>query len=152
MRSVYASMWKPGDWECKSCGGVTEHFLSVPHGGVMPQTIDRECAACGFDGEHTRRLALIAPYMGEKVHNPMVSGGKFDTVGNKRPPSLPTLPQGATGMDYKYLFDKPEYKETERERARVVSENKTKRKRAAALKKGGTVNMRVDKVAGDPAV
>lgn len=37
-------------------------------------------------------MSAPAQYMGEKVLNPRISGGRFDTMGYVTPPSLPDLP------------------------------------------------------------
>lgn len=57
-----------------------------------------------------------------------------------------------SSSDYSTMFAKPEYREVERERVKVIKENAQKKKRAKALKSGGTVNFRRDKCAGDPVI
>jgi len=54
--------------------------------------------------------------------------------------------------DWKGHFSQAGYGEIEEAREEVATRNKTKRKRLAALKQGGNVNMRRDKVSGDPKI
>ena len=95
-------------------------------------------------------MSLPAKYLGEKDCSPMVSGGRYDTTGRRKPPTLPTLPDGASAMDYKYLFSTPDYREVQKERKSVIASNKQKQARFAARRRGENVNFRRDKVAGDP--
>jgi hypothetical protein len=117
----------------------------------MPSAELMTCAKCG-DVTHYRRISAPAPYMGERGDSPEVYGGRFDTMGYRKPPKLPTLESGANAMDYKYLFAKSEYKEVERERANVRQSNMVKRARARARRRGENVSVRRDRVAGDPAL
>jgi hypothetical protein len=120
---------------------------------------------------HERRISCPAPYMGEKVLNPMVSGGGFDTTGHKALPALPEFKdsgevfrddprsEASPGNRGKVArealtehFQSSDFKEAKRARAAVKAENKQKQKRAAAIRRGENVNMRRDRCAGDPAI
>ena len=54
--------------------------------------------------------------------------------------------------DYASLFSRAEYKEAQRERAKIAKQNKQKRKRAAIADTGANINFRADKCAGDPII
>lgn len=55
-----------------------------------------------------------------------------------------------SSSDYAALFQTSEYKEARRVNEKIKEENKQKRKRAAALKKGENINFKKDKCLGDP--
>jgi hypothetical protein len=131
-------------------------------------------------------MGLPAPYMGEKVCNPLARGGVCDTMGERELLPLPDLPgaeehsekmrQRLKGLpdnasekekdaafeaatrdapscaDYATMFESKEYKEVERKNNQIKKENAAKKKRADALKRGETVNMKRDKCIGDPKI
>lgn len=88
--------------------------------------------------------------MGERVLNPMVHGGKFDTCGAEKAPDLPALPDGCSYDQAKSIFSSNEYKEIKRQRKEVADRNKAKKKRAQLIKSGASINMRRDRLPGDP--
>ena len=168
------------DWDCRRCGAIGEHLVRVDSGTAPPKESTLPCPACNQDTPHERRLSLPAPYLGEKVHNICVYGGSNDTMGYKALPKLPKVPgadnvnrkfneylaQGASPKDayrdtwkdtpdladYNSVCNKPEVREIEKERSRIMKENIKKRERARALKSGANINMRQDKCAGDPVI
>lgn len=79
------------DWQCTACDEQAERLTNVPHGEPVPRQDVMECHACGQFCLHERLMSAPAEYMGEKVHNPMVSGGRFDTMGMRRLPKLPDI-------------------------------------------------------------
>lgn len=146
-------MFRSFDWECQTCGNVDWRVVGVPSGSSVPTEHLWPCDMCEAETLHDRVLSLPAPYMGERVYNPQVAGGKFDTLGHKIGPSLPPpLPPEAKAGDWVDRWQSKEFKER---KAAIVANNKenaAKRKRAAALKRGENVNMRTDKLAGDPKI
>lgn len=147
-------MFRNYDWMCDGCASKVEYGMKLSQidNEKPPEEIQLFCRVCEEFKLHARLLSLPAPYMGEKVCNPQVHGGKFDTMGEAPVPSLPELPAGSDTSAYRELFQTAEYKEVRAERDNIISQNKAKKKRAAALAQGGTVNMRNDKLPGDPKV
>jgi hypothetical protein len=88
--------------------------------------------------------------MGEKIMNPQVSGGSYDTMGKKKGPRLPELPDNATGEEIRDFVRSKPYQEIKKERRAIGKENAMKRARARALRRGENVNMRRDRLPGDP--
>jgi len=84
-------MWKPVDFECDECGHTHEETIWIPSGGERPEIAVFECPLCG-DVPHHSVMGMPAPYMGEKVLNPMMYGGNYDTMGAVEPMPLPDLP------------------------------------------------------------
>lgn len=150
------------DWECTQCGCVAWHLVDVPHGELPPRTAELPCLECDEMTEHDKVISLVAAYMGEKMLNPIVHGGKFDTAGRRELPSMPAfdnLPPDASisarkeRVDaYRERFQSNEWREMKRERAAIRAENAQKRQRLAAIARGDNINMRRDKCAGDPKV
>lgn len=97
-------------------------------------------------------MPLTAPYMGERVHNPMVSGGDFDTVGNKELPPLPKGGDDESYHEFKSRVKSPEYQEVRRARDAAKRENAAKRERARLIRAGANINMRRDRLPGDPKI
>jgi hypothetical protein len=149
-------MFRLYDFECTSCGWIRESVVQFDTDDSPPTHVFMHCPMCDTDENHKRIIvSMPAPYMGEKVLNPMVSGGQFDTVGNAPVAKLPDIPKGLTDdKDISYahreLFNSPEWKEAKAQRREDNRKNSEKRKRAAAIKAGANVNMRTDKCAGDP--
>ena len=80
------------DFACSVCGHEMESLVDVPAGSERPKWRSDWCPVCET---HTHQDALIgmpAPYMGERVCNPEMYGGEFDTMGAKELPKLPDLP------------------------------------------------------------
>lgn len=147
-------MFRLYDWGCDDCNYLHEPLIDVPVGGAVPLVAYFYCPLCEETTKHERELSLPAPYMGERVCNPCVRGGSFDTMGNSPVPSLPELPSSAEGTcdDYRAHFDSKEWRESRKERNSVTKQNQEKRKRAAAIQSGAPINMRRDKCAGDPNI
>lgn len=140
------------DWQCSSCGTVTEQIVVFPQGARAPSVIVAPCEVCETDEPHDRLLSTPARYMGDRPRNPCVTGGGFDTMGYSPVQSLPDLPPDADSTldNYKALWSTTDWKEKRALQREQNRKNREKRKRAAALASGATVNMRVDKCAGDP--
>jgi hypothetical protein len=169
------------DLQCQGCGHVHESLAAYNASGFYL----RVCPGCRKEKQHKRLPSLFAPYMGERVLNPQVSGGKFDTMGQGKVTRLPPfraalehdakvnakmreLGDGATReaarevlreagpgpsmADWRDHLKKPEVKEAKRQRAEDIKRNKQKRARAGALARGETVNMRRDRLPGDPKI
>src|SRR3990167_3168075 len=173
-------MFRSWDWECARCGTEQWALIDVPHGQPSPTRTTMPCGACSAETMHERLPPLLATYMGERVCNPMVSGGSFDTTGNVQPPPLPDLPganehaakatqtlaragrgnlaearretaqDAPSAADYATLFKSPEYREVKAAREKVKRENVQKKQRLSALRRGEQVNFRRDKCIGDP--
>lgn len=147
------------DWECARCGVVAEHLVSVPTGEDVPREMDEHCEHCGRWGKHERLMSCPGPYFGEKVINPQVHGGKYDTMGKKRLPRIDTLidtkTRGEMKLDIARMKERrysKEYQEIMKERASIKKENAAKQKRARAIAEGRPINMRRDRLPGDPKI
>lgn len=141
------------DFRCQLCGSVHEDMVFVPTGEKSRNEYDMHCPDCGDSAPHDRLMSRPAKYTGDMdVWGEVVGGKRFDTMGYRDMPSLPTLPSGASEMDYKYLCSSPEYKEIRAERRRIQKQNRRKRERAAARAKGERVNLRSHPLEGDPKV
>lgn len=169
------------DLECMRCERVQETIAEYNTTGLYSLV----CSRCGRETVHKRLPSLFAPYMGERVFNPMVSGGKFDTTGNAKVTRLPKFKDyvehdarveanikrlspgagkeevraavraagpGPSMADWRDHLRKPEVKEAKRQRAEDVRRNKLKRARAGAIARGENINLRRDKLPGDPKV
>jgi hypothetical protein len=55
-----------------------------------------------------------------------------------------------SSADYASLFERADYKRAQKQRAKIIKENKEKQQRTAALNGGANINFRTDKCAGDP--
>lgn len=84
-------MYRFYDWRCTNCKAVTEHLVDVPDGKVPPKGKKLECPWCEGDHPHVRLLSVPAEVHCDKVHNPKVMGGEFDTLGHRPLPKLPEL-------------------------------------------------------------
>jgi hypothetical protein len=140
------------DWQCQSCEHIREAVIFFPEGGLPPERDLIKCSVCDDENRHKRIISKPAKYMADRPLNPEVCGGSFDTMGYKSAPDLPRLPDGAGYLEYKDFFQTKTYKEAKEARQAVIKENKAKRKRAALLKQGKTINMREDKLPGDPKI
>ena len=145
-------MFRNYDWECTVCHAMREHIVQFPQGDKPPQFETIACEECERETWHQRLISLPAEYHGERVFNPVVRGGSFDTAGFKALPSLPDLPAGVpeTAGNYREIWRTPEYREIKRERNAIKAENAAKQKRLKLLRKGENINMRRDKLPGDP--
>lgn len=149
-----ASVYRLYDWRCTECNVPEEHLTECPVGETPRKRSRLMCRWCGGITPHERLMSCPAPYMGERVLNPMVRGGSFDTMGQASPPPLPDLPAGveSTTSNYRQLFETKEWKEARAEQKHVNALNAEKRERAAAIRRGANINMRRDRCAGDPKV
>lgn len=147
-------MYRLYDVQCLRCGRVSEALIACRRGKLPQAQVWEPCPQCGRVRRHARLLSPPAPYMGEKVYNPHVSGGAFDTLGQEAVPALPDLPPGveSNSDNYRQLFASQEWIETRAEVREVNRKNAQKRKRAAAIARGDNINMRRDKCDGDPHI
>lgn len=155
-------MFRNYDWECQTCGRVFERVVSFAQGSKPPRLLgdsdadEQLCPHCHADATTAERLiSLVAPYTGEKVLNPIVRGGQFDTAGMKtvpRPPEIGTLPDHATYAEAREFVRRPVYQEWRQEKKAVQAENRFKRKRLRALAAGAPINFKRDKCPGDPKI
>lgn len=83
-------MFRLFDWECPGCSTRFAATINVPQGEKPQKTAEQTCPACDLTALMDRMyLSAPAPYMGEKVCNPKMMGGNFDTMGGARAPTLP---------------------------------------------------------------
>lgn len=80
------------DLECQSCGHKHEMLANYQ---PSPIYAGIECPGCGRYANHKRLPSLIAPYFGEKILNPEVMGGSFDTMGKGKVARLPEFREAA---------------------------------------------------------
>ena len=145
-------MFRNYDWQCSKCDSVKEFLVEFPQGDKPPKVIIEQCAPCQKETKMTRCLVLPSKYMGETVVNPMVAGGRFDTVGQRKLPDLPQMPEGLNASGKKDFFNSKEFQSAKKRRESVKKQNKAKQKRADLIRKGANINMRNDKLPGDPNV
>ena len=151
-------MLKLYDWECQRCGAIQEHAVEVPAKMLAALSMRAGCRRCKTRTTHKRLMSAPAPYVGEKTVNPRFGGGSGarDTLGMVRGPSLPELPDELckTGdvAGIREFFGRPEYKEIERQRKVIAKQNAAKQKRNKAMKAGWHINMRRDRLPGDPKI
>lgn len=154
-------MFRRYDWECQQCSAVFERIVQFPQAQPAPKTLgeveaeELTCPSCNGDASTAQRLiSMPAEYHGERVLNPIVRGGKFDTVGARTVPrhGLGSLPDHCTYAEAREFTQRPEYQEWRKEKKAVQAENATKRKRMAALAAGAPVNFRRDRCPGDPKI
>lgn len=85
-------MWRPVDFRCDVCGSDLEEFVYIPIGGERPSEMILHCHRCNDVTIHHSVIGLPAPYMGEKILNPQMYGGTYDTMGAREMEDLPDLP------------------------------------------------------------
>ena len=144
-------MFKQDDWQCTECDKTGPHLVWVKHGDAKERSTMIECTVCAVETTHERRMSAPARYTYDLPYAPMVSGGTFDTTGNRQPPRLPELPDGADMDHARDHFNSASFKEIKNERHEVFQQNAVKKKRAAAMKKHPTMDIRNTPVPGDPA-
>ncbi len=143
-------MFRNYDWDCTRCGHTRESVVEFPQGTAPPKQTRLSCETCRRVVVHVRRrVNLPAEYLGERPLNVSISGGNFDTMGHKRLPALPEF-KGETGRDLRDFVRTKEYQEAKKARSRVKRENRAKKVRASALKRGENVSMRHSPLPGDP--
>lgn len=105
-----------------------------------------------YDTAGMRKLERLPELPGEAEHQRRCTevAAKISDPAERRQAVLAMAKEGPQAADYAAHFNKPEYREVERRRAKTKRENRAKQKRLAALRRGERVNMRRDKCAGDP--
>lgn len=143
-------MYRQDDWECTKCHKLGSHLVWVDHGAEKPKEVDIECTMCAAETKHERVLSMPAVYTYDRPYAPMVSGGKFDTEGHRKPPPLPELPDDASMDQARDYFATAEFKEIKEMRHANFQENAVKRARAKAMKSDTTIDLRSNPLPGDP--
>lgn len=143
-------MWRLFDWKCQNCDEEREETIEYPQGDQAPRVLRMVCSACRSIRDHDRLLSRGADYTPRPMA-PMVSGGSFDTVGNKPLTPLPLLPNDCRLSDARDFFQTRTYKEVKEKRTAEKGENRMKQWRAGLIKKGDNIDMRTDKLPGDPS-
>lgn len=150
------------DADCTECRNTRPILFWVDFGDDAPRRIVEECRHCNRETVHIRVVSLIAEYHGEKSLNVEVHGGQFDTAGSRAFKTMAEIPEPKNMEDradrrahieaYKERFASSEWKEMKKENASIARENAAKQKRLAAIKSGANINMRRDKLPGDPKI
>lgn len=143
-------MFRLYDWRCLACMMPRPHVIEFATGTKPPQKEKFKCLRCKKETTHDRMLPLVGFYYGERTDNPIIAGGKFDTTGHAALPALPVIPDDIHRDSVGDFFTTKEYKNAKRERLEAQKINKAKRKRYELIKKGANINMRRDKLLGDP--
>lgn len=147
-------MYRLYDWDCDGCGMTHAELYWTTGGKVPPREAEMLCPGCEGYHPHRRVVSMPAVYLADRPLNPMVQGGSFDTMGYRPTPMVPDHPLGdaATWTDWKDHWRSKEWQNARAEQKNVIKQNKQKRKRAAAIKRGENINMRVDRCEGDPRI
>lgn len=146
--------WRQYDWECTECTTrLYGELVWVDHGNDPPRHTTQGCEFCQIETVHIRLISAPARYTYDRPYAPMVSGGKFDTMGQRELPKLPPLPQDCAFDQVKDRFYSKENQDKLRERQARVQENAAKRKRAEMWKAGESGNdLRTNPLPGDPKI
>ena len=83
------------DYECDRCETRSEQLAEANHGELPKKHDEYACRTCRALTPHTRVISMPAKYTGERVSNPHIHGGSFDTMGHERMHDLPDLPGSA---------------------------------------------------------
>lgn len=147
-------MFRLYDWECRDCGDVHEEAIEFPQGDLPPKCIVAHCYRCDHRVSHHRLFPLFSDITDETAFNPMVNGGKYDTTGHAPLPQLPQMPPGTerNSDNLKQHYASKEWREACKARDHKQQENKAKQKRADLIRAGKNINMRRDKLPGDPKI
>jgi hypothetical protein len=148
--------WRQYDWECGECGDRRADLVWVDHGKDPPSQAELRCEYCFAEFEetpHTRLISAPAVYTYDRPYAPMVSGGKFDTMGQRELPKLPPLPSDCAFDQVKDRFHSKANQEALKERHARVQENAAKRERAKRIQAGEPGNdLRTNPLPGDPKI
>ena len=155
-------MFRSHDWQCSICERVQWALIWVSSGCDAQRHLISDCPTCERATEHRQIISLTAEYHGERVLNPIVHGGSYDTAGTRELPTmdaLPSLPKDASKdarkdqiEAYRQRFSSPEWKDLKSQQASIQKDNVGKRQRLQAINNGENINMRRDKLPGDPKV
>lgn len=143
------------DYECSKCHHTAEHLTWSDAETAVPLRRTLTCKACDSRVSHRRVMSLPAKYTGERVDKVLVYGSDLDTAGFRQPdqpfPRPPGMETGEVSADtWKSHFETPAWKAWSKEKKARDGENRKKRRRAAAIKRGENVNLRRDRAPGDP--
>ena len=146
--------WRQYDWECAACDERHADLVWVDTGEDPPERAKLDCPHCGRDDiSHDRRISAPAVYTYDRPYAPMVSGGKFDTMGQRELPKLPPLPSDCAFDQVKDRFHSKANQDALKERHARVQENAAKRERAKRIQAGEAGNdLRTNPLPGDPKI
>jgi len=145
---------------CGSCGKTSQHRRMLPKVGKYLKDRSFNYAMCG--GNYDTMGYKQGPSLPDLPGSPEFDQKCQDFV-STLPMNLPPKKihqeveskfggEAPTLDDYGHHFRTKEYQEAKAERERVKAENRQKRKRAAAIKRGDDISMHTSKCAGDPNI
>lgn len=143
-------VWRQFDFDCWECGERRGDLVWVPFGEDPQDDYDLDCTNCQTMTSHQRAVSPPALYTYDRPWAPVVMGGKFDTMGYRKLPDMPELPDNADFDAARDMFHSREYQEKRAARHAAMVENKVKRERAEAAKKDDTIDVRHYPCPGDP--
>lgn len=167
------------DLECSQCGAVSEHLREyVAHGfyeaecsrcarvvrhSRRPSLIARYMGEAVLNpivkgGKHDTagfaKVTRLPVFREAAAHD-----ARLSEAVNKLPPNATrsdlieatrSVGPGPSLADYKVHMNKPEFKEAKKQQAEEKRNNRLKRLRAGAIGRGENINMRRDRLPGDP--
>lgn len=138
------------DWRCLECARVREALCDRARMGD-PDRLGLVCRACGFVTEHRRMLPRIAHHMPKPIQA-LIAGGAFDTAGFGKLSPLPPVPDQATDRlaNFREFVSTQDYRAVKAERAEQKKRNLAKRARAGLIRSGHSIDLRHDRLPGDP--
>jgi len=140
-----------GCYECKRCT-TWDRLISKPARYMGEAACAPVVRGGKYDTAGMRKLPRLPQLPGEAEHERRcseVAAGISDPT-ERRQAVLRMAKEGPQAADYARHFASAEYRDAEKRRRRVARENRQKKKRLAALRRGEHVNFRRDKCAGDP--
>ena len=92
-------MYRLFDWDCPKCESLFDALVWHDAENLLPpKQAEQTCPMCNTTMVMKRRqgggASCPAPYMGEKILNPSICGGNYDTMGGERAPTLPQVRAG----------------------------------------------------------
>lgn len=138
------------DFECTDCKSMHTDLVWVDTGADVPSLVQLTCPQCAEQTTHQRLMSAPAYYTYDRPYYPQVMGGKFDTMGGRKAPPVPILPDGATFDQARDFLTSKHMKETMAMKRHVDAENHLKQQRLAAMQKGENVDLRTNPLPGDP--
>jgi hypothetical protein len=143
--------------ECKHCEKITRHerliSLTAPYCGERQHS--PQMFGGSFDTMGNRSEPVLPDLPGQEKYESDVQKAlstlPLNSTSEDRRAALSKV-NHPTQADYAKLFQSPDFKAANALRKEVREQNKAKRKRAAALRRGENVNFRQHRVAGDPKI